>query len=444
MNTGRAGRDRLRTPRTSSDDRPAGDSTSLTALSEQGLDVATRTLEAYLEASVRQLTPDSATHRNGLVVLSAWQESMPALVHLDPVLEPVDSRVFAVLWLWAKGKGQGTKAFPSYEYLLQRCNVQARPTLARSLAILRITRWVTLCRRLRSASGRNAGNVYALHEEPLALATTLYLDPKYMDFLHNALCHHHAHVCEVAQAMLESLQERIQAGDDVLADSGIVQTEQRVEAMATITGQNSGDYFGFRRSALSRLQAWCRRLPCTAPFADRSADTKVQNMNSGARVEKSNSGVRSSCSSSNYINKTTTTGSQEVLTRESAQKTIILTLIYPNSLSRNEQRLGAMYLNGIEPELQQALLDELSEKIRTYAKTDHRVRNPIALLGWMCKEARAGRPPLTSAYLRCRGERDRANALKERLEAEERRLTEQAVKDPSVRAFLAKRGLSMN
>ncbi len=435
MNTGeRSGRDRLRAPRTSSDDRPAG--------SEQGLDVATRTLEAYLEASVRQLTPDSATHRNGLVVLSAWQESMPALVHLDPVLEPVDSRVFAVLWLWAKGEGQGTKAFPSYEYLLQRCNVQARPTLARSLAILRITRWVTLCRRLRSASGRNAGNVYALHEEPLALATTLYLDPKYMDFLHNALCHHHAHVCEVAQAMLESLQERIQAGDDVLADSGIVQTEQRVEAMATITGQNSGDYFGFRRSALSRLQAWCRRLPCTAPFADRSGETKVQNMNSGARVEKSNSGVRSSCSS-NYINKTTT-GSQEDPTREAAQKTTILTLIYPDSLSRNEQRLGAMYLNGIEPELQQALLDELGEKIRTYAKTDHRVRNPIALLGWMCKEARAGRPPLTSAHLRCRAERDRANALKERLEAEERRLTEQAMKDPSVRAFLAKRGLSMN
>ncbi|MGH8470067.1 MAG: hypothetical protein ACREVY_14140 [Gammaproteobacteria bacterium] len=118
---------------------------------------------------------------------------------------------------------------------------------------------MTLCRRLRSVSGRNAGNVYALHEEPLALATTLYLDPKYMDFLHNALCHHHAHVCEVAQAMLESLQERIQAGDDVLADSGIVQAEQRVEAMATITGQNPGDYFGFRRSALSRLQAW--RLP---------------------------------------------------------------------------------------------------------------------------------------------------------------------------------------
>ncbi|MGH8568654.1 MAG: STY4528 family pathogenicity island replication protein, partial [Gammaproteobacteria bacterium] len=87
-----------------------------------------------------------------------------ALVHLDPVLDPVDSRVFAVLWLWAKHEGRGATAFPSYPTLLARCNVQSRATLARSLAILRITRWVTLCRRVRDQNGRNRGNIYALHE----------------------------------------------------------------------------------------------------------------------------------------------------------------------------------------------------------------------------------------------------------------------------------------
>jgi hypothetical protein len=40
--------------------------------------------------------------------------------------------------------GRGSMAFPAYGYLLRRCNVQSRSTLARSLAILRITRWVTL------------------------------------------------------------------------------------------------------------------------------------------------------------------------------------------------------------------------------------------------------------------------------------------------------------
>ena len=108
--------------------------------------------------------------QHGLLFLSAWHEAMPALVHLDPVLDPVDSRVFAVLWIWAKQQGRGTTAFPTYDYLLQRCNIQSRATLARSLAILRLTRWITLCRRVRDR-GRNRGNIYALHDEPLPLAT---------------------------------------------------------------------------------------------------------------------------------------------------------------------------------------------------------------------------------------------------------------------------------
>lgn len=136
---------------------------------------------------------------------------MPALVHLDPVLDPVDSRVFAVLWIWAKQQGRGSTAFPSYDYLLQRANIQSRATVARSLAILRITRWVTLCRRVRD-QGRNRGNIYALHDEPLALASTLYLDPGYMEFLQNAQRHHHDHVGKIARALLQSLRECIDEG----------------------------------------------------------------------------------------------------------------------------------------------------------------------------------------------------------------------------------------
>lgn len=102
-------------------------------------------------------------------------------------------------------------------------------------------------------------------------------------------------------------------------------------------------------------------------------------------------------------------------------------LVYPEPLSRNEQGLARMYLRGIDPELQQALLDELAGKILAQAKTARPVRNPIGLLAWMCKEAKAGRPPLTSVHLRCRERRERERSLKEHLEAEQRRLTEMAL-----------------
>ena len=82
-----------------------------------------------------------------------------------------------------------------------------------------------------------------------------------------------------------------------------------------------------------------------------------------------------------------------------------------------------MYLRHFEHDVQQALLDELSEKIRSQARTDHPVRNPVGLLAWMCKQTKAGDPPLTSAHLKCRERRERERHVKESIEAEERRLT---------------------
>lgn len=87
-----------------------------------------------------------------------------------------------------------------------------------------------------------------------------------------------------------------------------------------------------------------------------------------------------------------------------------------------------MYLRDLEAALQQALLDELGEKIRAQAKTNRPVRNPIGLLAWMCKEARAGQPPLTSAHLQYRARRERERLLREHDEAEKRRITELGVR----------------
>lgn len=84
-------------------------------------DPATVALEAYIEASMEQLLRgDGSAQRHGLLFISSWHEAMPALVHQDPVLDPVDSRVFAVLWIWAKQQGRGSLAFPSYGELLRR------------------------------------------------------------------------------------------------------------------------------------------------------------------------------------------------------------------------------------------------------------------------------------------------------------------------------------
>lgn len=109
------------------------------------------------------------------------------------------------------------------------------------------------------------------------------------------------------------------------------------------------------------------------------------------------------------------------------EATTLSPLMYPEALSPNQQRLAQMYLRGIDPELQQALLDELAAKLRAQAKTVRPVRNPFGLLAWMCQEAKAGRPPLTSAHLHCRQRRERARHLQVHIEAEQHSLTELAL-----------------
>ncbi len=413
--------------------RPSGPGPSGPDPALRAADPRTLALEAYIEASMEQLLRgDPRAQAHGLIFLSSWQEAMPALVHQDPVLDPVDSRVFAVLWIWAKQQGRGALAFPSYDDLLRLCNVRSRSTLARALAILRITRWVTLCRRVRDRSGRNRGNIYALHDEPLELASALYLDPDYMQFLEIKTRDPQDRVARVAKAMHASLQERIDEGEDVLVSSALSQAEQRLEAIATVAGQGSGHYFWLRQGALATLQCARKDPP---DQAQEHARNRVQKLDSGtttkigtASVQKLDSGI---CSSSCIKNKTTTTTAGQHLEKREpvsrAEPTTSSALVYPEPLSQNEQGLARMYLRRLDPELQQALLDELAGKIQAQAKTARPVRNPIGLLAWMCKEAKAGRPPLTSVHLRCRERRERERRLKEHLEAEQRRLTEMAL-----------------
>jgi len=92
---------------------------------------------------------------------------------------------------------------------------------------LRMTRWLTLCASIRDAQGQFRGNVYALHDEPLPLIDTLHLDANYFRFVEQSLTHHHARVCRVATAVLDSLDEDILAGENITAPVPLL--EQRAQ-----------------------------------------------------------------------------------------------------------------------------------------------------------------------------------------------------------------------
>jgi hypothetical protein len=111
----------------------------------------------------------------------------PRLLFEDADLEPIDRNVWVAIRMAAMDndrellREEGVAVFPSYEELMRRCNVGSKATIARSLSILRSTRWLTLCEPSIYANPRNT--VYVLNDEPLPLDVETDLTGQYAIWL---------------------------------------------------------------------------------------------------------------------------------------------------------------------------------------------------------------------------------------------------------------------
>ena len=360
-----------------------------------------------LDALIRETI--TRAHREGpagaadaLLFLGNRHHAFPAVVVLDPVLEPVDKLVWMVIY--QSGRGTGTRAvFPSYIDIARLANVSSTSTVSRAIAILRATRWLSLCARSRDPSGRFGGNVYALHDEPLPLVDALHLDPDYMEFLQEAASHHHARVRQVAAAVSESLDEDIRAGKDVLEPVNPI--ERRHEAVRAIHQGGGRRYFSFSAAVLSKLSNnGIHRAP-----ADQDQISKA--VKGAPDLQNSKPVTRSS----EYINTTTTTQTDRDHTAREAES--IDALIFPIRLKDNQRALAARYLSQIQVEHRQPVLDELAGRLQAEKHGAKPVYDELRYLHQLCAEVnRGGFHP--NLGLKVQGERERWRREAEHLCAE--------------------------
>ena len=335
----------------------------------------TRALDALIHKAIAQAeTAAGQGPADRMIFLGNRHQSFPTAVVKDPVLEPVDKVVWMVIML-AVGETGGNTAFPGYEAIGTMANVSSRSTIARAIAILRTTRWLTLCARVRKASGRFRANVYALHDEPLPLVDAVHLDANYMGFLSKALAHGHARVRAVAQGVLDSIDEDVQAGQDIRAQPHPI--ERRMQSMVAAAGGEPGRFFSFTRNVV-------RWLRSDLTNSQKGGDHHDQNSNTAEdRVRISNAG---SCSS--YIYKTTTTGevSNFAHTGENDQP-----LVYPLRLCDNHREIAVRYLSVLAPEQRQPVLDELAGRFLAEAKGMKPVYDSLSFLHALCKQMGKGK-----------------------------------------------------
>lgn len=372
------------------------------AASDEPLRPETRALEAMIQAAMAS-TPADGAAREALLFLGNWHQAVPAVLIQDPVLEPVDKVVWMAIMLCARD-AQGRAAFPDYDTLARTANVASPATIARALAILRLTRWLTQCTPGRPTSGRFTRNVYLLHDEPLPLLDALYLDQVYLPFVQDAQQHHHARVRQVAQAVCAGLDLDVGSGRDLGQVESVL--ERRVQAAQLLSSidqnqnqnQNQirdGRYFTFPAAVIAGLHRSAQTMPA-------GAESDPQNLTVGNRLQnlkavKFTRGGSSSCSLKKYYKNTTTTTTTVNSARargDSAGPDVPVpdspALIYPPRLSDNQRVLADRYLATVAADTRQTILDELQGRLASEHKGMPPVYDELRFLHSLCKLAQQG------------------------------------------------------
>lgn len=183
--------------------------------------------------------------RSGLVFTGNVHDAIPRRLLLDQRLSPLDKMGWMMIRLYAQNN-EGA-IFPSYDELqLQLASPgkgkASRETVSRVLLMLRITGWLSLCKRVRDDKGRVRGNIYAQHDEPLTFRDAESFDPRFLDI--------------VADACLSKNKEVSQTARDVLNEIKVDPTMRHYHSHLSLLEarlgrpQNAGQLAARQRSAL--------------------------------------------------------------------------------------------------------------------------------------------------------------------------------------------------
>ncbi|MEX0295720.1 STY4528 family pathogenicity island replication protein [Pseudomonas putida] len=296
---------------------------------------------------------------------------LPQTLLLDRRLTPLERNTWQVLrWLITERKVKTPRYQDLQPYLATSpCGAQAsRETIARALNVLRTTRWLSLVERSRDTNGCLRGCVYVLHGDPLTAAEQLELDSGYAALLQQNLSHATKGVRDVAQHVIAEIQADPQVSQldkDRLGSLPPVQQQTLPLMSAEADPQNS------EPGALDLV----RNAPAGAtdpePCGNAADLAVVRNADAGRTVQKDQS------------KKSTVLGQVEFGRAR-----------WPEDLplNPNEQRMASQAMRQLEPEQQQAVINEAAVRC---ARGE--IRKPVAYLMGLIKRACQGEFTLWAA-----------------------------------------------
>ncbi|ASD11624.1 STY4528 family pathogenicity island replication protein [Pseudomonas aeruginosa] len=320
-----------------------------------------------------QSAPSSApATADGFLFSGNRHDSVPRALLLDRRLTPLERNGWQVFRLMLAD--DGITAMPTYDQLApwlaaMPCTARAsHETVARTLTLLRLTRWISLVRRRRDPrTGRIQGNLYVLHDEPLTPYEAIQLDTGYLELLSQSLTHASKSIQRVG---LHTLQEL--AHDPMLSG-------QVLPSRLDILSQ--------RLASQGRTMAADYPQPGDKPDSEDGSQDLLRNR--PAPASESEAGVKSSQNGSLRIPKTDRT--VRIKERNKEVRTVprglgMLRLPDRFLALKAEQQSGALAaMQAVDAELHQAMLDEWDARCATTT-----IRNPAGYLFGIIQKALRG------------------------------------------------------
>ncbi|GHB26839.1 STY4528 family pathogenicity island replication protein [Salinicola rhizosphaerae] len=318
---------------------------------------------------------------DGLLFMGNPHETVPRALLLDQRLGAVDVLGWQMIRLLSNA--DRTTAFPTYDELepLLRSGANrkaSRKTVARVIAILRLTRWMTLGMKARNTdNGRMIGNVYVLHDEPLAPAESLSLDAEYIEYVIRCTRHHNRDVAEVAQLVRDELAE----GGVLELPTRLDVIDQRAERQkrAEFPAETQSSDAQFPEETQQDSPGFQRKLGQFSESEDPSFQRKLMR-ESGTYDAVSDASRPTVRSYTNSVCKTTA--------REPDGTSLVWS--WPLELTADERESVTFLLTGLSTETQQAVIDEAAGRVDA-----GKVKNTLGFLHTLAKRAASDNFQLT-------------------------------------------------
>lgn len=370
-------------------------------------------------AKLKESNAGGSKDTGALIFLGNMHDAFPRLLITDKALTSREIHLWQLIRVAVSNPLQ-PEMLPNQELLCEylKCS---RPIVSQSTSVLRALRWLTLCNQVRSSTGQFMGNVYALHDEPLCLADTMYLDQDYLDFIQDCIKSKTPRLNEIGKLVDSDIAAQIDADINIgESPSQIQQSMRRLNSFADIQKNSvkfaeheiEGDHVKNLNTVKNNTSIHVKNLNTakseklntdqglTANHvkktkinkkADSDADSsRVKNLNT-AKFQKlyTASALTRGSNVSNVSKKTYIT---ENLGKSSCDDNKVFEqLRFPTLLSEGQSKaIGRMVVRLPEDD-QQYMLDYLDNKLKAAkAGRDEPVRNLFAYFGSICKKQKEG------------------------------------------------------